>query len=156
MLNLSRNALPELRLPTSLSSLVALDLSHNRISRIDPAQLGDLPELQVCHLPSGASSTLDDIIDISIVPQVLDLQHNSLASLPALPRLPTLRALILSHNLLRWCDDDNNDDNNRNADINAPIYQFQGAPLPPSASLPCLPLSRSQQVQIFFSCCHHH
>ena len=47
VLNLSRNALPELRLPPSLSSLVALDLSHNKISRIDPVQLGDLPELQV-------------------------------------------------------------------------------------------------------------
>ena len=53
VLNLSRNALPELRLPPSLSSLVALDLSHNKISRIDPAQLGDLPELQVRTFPLG-------------------------------------------------------------------------------------------------------
>ena len=33
--------------------------------------------------------------------QVLDLQHNSLSSLPSFPRLPTLRALLLSHNKLR-------------------------------------------------------
>ena len=53
-----------------------------------------------------------DNISLTGLMQVLDLQHNSLASLPALPRLPTLRALILSHNLLRsvYNDDINPDD----------------------------------------------
>ena len=49
-LNLSKNKIKSLAVFTSddvFPNLKWLDVSHNKIARVDPAQLGDLPELQV-------------------------------------------------------------------------------------------------------------
>jgi Leucine-rich repeat (LRR) protein len=82
LLNLSRNALTSDHMDAAtfsgLGSLRALDLSFNRLSKIDR------------HLFSGLEAL-----------EILDLSHNALRLLSELSALPRLHSLSASHNLLQ-------------------------------------------------------
>ena len=109
VLNLSRNALKEAKRPQMLSglkSLVALDLSHNKLSKVDDHLFSDLVNLQVLslshnqivHLGPQSMAALKRL-------HVLVLSHNNIdekgLSSDLLNHMSDLRSLSLDHNRLK-------------------------------------------------------
>ena len=109
VLNLSRNALKEAEGPQILSglkSLVALDLSHNKLTKVDDHLFSDLIHLQVLSLSHNQIVQLEPQSMASLTRlHVLVLSHNNvdekgLAS-DLLHHMSDLRSLSLDHNRLK-------------------------------------------------------
>ena len=111
VLNLSRNALKEAAegphfVLSGLRSLVALDLSHNKLTKVDDHLFSDLIHLQVLSLSHNQIVQLEPQSMASLTRlHVLVLSHNNLdeKGLPSdlLHRMSDLRSLSLDHNRLK-------------------------------------------------------
>ena len=108
VLNLSRNELTNDWVTSSslkpLVRLVALDLSYNRLTKLDQSMLGGLTALQILNV---CNNNLHTVAANTFLFQhnlhILLLSHNDLESLHprAVSGLPVLNSLSLDHNRLR-------------------------------------------------------
>ncbi len=112
-LNMSRNGLTSdwvgASTFNSLRRLVALDLSHNRLTRFDGQTFASLTSLQVLNLDHNAVHTLAPNAFRSLRSlKILRLSHNALSSVRSrsLQSLGQLSSLSLDHNNLRGLDGD--------------------------------------------------
>ena len=107
VLNLSRNELGNEWLTqntfSSLSRLVALDLSYNRVSKVDKSLMDGLTSLQILSLKSNMIHTVEPnaFLDQSNL-HILLLSHNLIESLQpkSFSHLSSLNSLSLDHNRL--------------------------------------------------------
>ena len=111
LLNLSRNALQDPQDPLEgllgFKPLVALDLSHNKLTKVDDHLFSDLVHLQVLSLAHNqivriGPQSLDKLTRI----HVLVLSHNNidekgLGNQPLFQHMSDLRTLSLDHNRLK-------------------------------------------------------
>ena len=107
LLNLSRNALTSAGLSERalrhLPKLVALDLSHNRLSSLPASLLAEQHGLQILNLQHNSIANIDAASFATLVNlHILLLSHNQLENLPdsCFAALSSLNSLSLDHNQL--------------------------------------------------------
>jgi Leucine-rich repeat (LRR) protein len=108
VLNLSRNDLSSNWVNANtfraLNSLVALDLSHNRLSKLDGQALSTMSSLQILNLDHNGLHTLSPNAFRNLPAlKILRLSHNAIETLNprTLQSLAQLTSLSLDHNSLR-------------------------------------------------------
>ena len=107
LLNLSGNALQDDWLATNplsgLKSLVALDLSHNQLTRLGAGQLSELTSLQVLTVAHNRLLSVSEKSFTGLGLHALVLAHNELTDLPVglFDGLGHLNSLTLNHNSIR-------------------------------------------------------